>query len=468
MSNNGGYIKVKKINISSSLRNVAKISGGTIAGQAISVITLPIITRLYGAEVMGIWATIMALSYIVQGVCDLGITSGLMIEESEAKVDMLYRVISSISLIICICSCVVVFPYFKLMRGLPVEDSILYSFLVGMYAFTVKQVNTCYTWLNRYKKYNTLMLNPVINYVAVAIIAIGLGVFGFLKYGYYAAVTLGQILTVVNMKREMPRKMFCIKKKYFKNFIVKYRELVKYQLPNNCIIQIRDQLPSILIGSLFGDTILGYYSVSGKILRMPVTFIGQAIGKVFYQTISEMAREGKEIGHYVSRNFNRAINVAVLPVLGLCAIGDIVAVIFFGAEYSMAGQIIRIVVFQTFFAFVITCTQGLEIVLKKQKYSLVSTICQTLLLSCGIYIGYALFDSIYISVLLMVIFYCLIHVVYYSKLFDVMNESFYPHIKKMVLYLMAIVVASFAIRYLCSWLIKLLNIQVLEWFKVGW
>lgn len=39
---------------SKNLQNVMKISGGTILGQLISIVSLPIITRMYGAEVMGI------------------------------------------------------------------------------------------------------------------------------------------------------------------------------------------------------------------------------------------------------------------------------------------------------------------------------------------------------------------------------------------------------------------------------
>ena len=153
----------KKLKISPALRNVVKISGGTILGQAISIVTLPIITRMYGAEIMGIWATILSVSLIVQAVCDMGISSGLMLEETDRGVDDLYRVISTISMIICLIAGICVFPYFKFIKMEGVFDALLQSFLVTVYAFTVKQVNTCYTWLNRYKKYNILMLNPVIN-----------------------------------------------------------------------------------------------------------------------------------------------------------------------------------------------------------------------------------------------------------------------------------------------------------------
>ena len=456
----------KKIKLSPALKNVAKISSGTIAGQMISIITLPIITRMYGAEIMGIWATILSVSLIVQAICDIGISSGLMLEETNEGVDNLYRIISTISLLICLLAGVCVFPYFKFIKLEQNIDAFFQSILVIIYAFTVKQVNTCYTWLNRYKKYNILMLNPIINYITVAIFAIGFALLGFIKYGYFFAVIFGQILTVFNMKRQVPKKMFCFSPELHKKAILKYIDLVKFQMPNNCIIQIRDQLPSILIGSFFGNRVLGYYSVSVKILNMPVSFVGQAVGKVFYQTISEMERMGKKIGDYVERNFDRAINLAYIPVLGLFSVGDIIAVLFFGNEYINAGSFLRIVVFQNFFMFIITCTQGLEIVLRKQKYSLISTIVQSIFITIGIFIGYKIFDNIYISILLMVIIYCVIQVVYYTKLFEVMEKTMSTHIKKMLVCLVSIIVISTLIRFCCLLIIKYFNIGILDWFKV--
>lgn len=60
-----------------------------------------------------------------------------------------------------------------------------------------------------------LMLNPVINYVTVAVFAIGFAILGNTKYGYFIAVILGQVLTVLNMKRQVPKRMFCFELKQF-------------------------------------------------------------------------------------------------------------------------------------------------------------------------------------------------------------------------------------------------------------
>ena len=168
-----------KILKSKNLQNVMKISGGTIIGQVISIVTLPVITRMYGAEVMGIWATILAVSLILQAVSDWGMNSSLMIEEEEIDVIKAYTVITSITLFTCAAAIIIVFPYFVIIKRYSSNQALLCSFLTFIYAFTVKQVNTAYTLLNRNKQYNALMKNPIINYSSVAIIAIGLGMLGF-------------------------------------------------------------------------------------------------------------------------------------------------------------------------------------------------------------------------------------------------------------------------------------------------
>ena len=56
---------INKLNLSTNKKNVAKISMGTIIGQIISVITLPIVTRLYDANILGLWALMNSIILII-------------------------------------------------------------------------------------------------------------------------------------------------------------------------------------------------------------------------------------------------------------------------------------------------------------------------------------------------------------------------------------------------------------------
>lgn len=457
-------MNVKGIKLSESLKNVMKISGGTIVGQMISIITLPVITRIYGAEIMGVWATILSVALILQAVSDWGMTNSLMLEDDDEKVVSSYTVITTITLITSLVAMVVIYPFFSFIKKYTAFNSMIYTMLTIVYAFTVKQVNTSYTLLNRYKRYSVLMKNPIINYSSVAVISIIFWKIGFKTYGYYFAVIVGQIFTLINMRRVLPLTFLNLDLKKHVELIKKYKDFLIYQTPNNLMLQLRDQLPNILIGSLFGDKMLGYYSVSVKILNMPVTFIGQAIGKVFYQKISESNRNGEKIDAFVRRNFTRAIKFAALPVIGLFAAGDIAAVLFFGVDYYMAGQMLRIVVFKTVLTFISTCMQGLEIVLRKQQYALVTTFAQMSFSSLAVVIGFYLTHNIFVALVIMTGFYIMVQLIYYSRLFDLMKLSARVIIRDISgLFIITILIGS-VVRYLLVNVIQLLNIDFLRNF----
>ena len=167
--------------ISDRMKNVAKISSGTILGQIISIITLPLITRIYNAEIIGSWSAISAIATVLVYCVDLGLSQAIMVE-SDDGVKKLYQMISTLSLFICIPAYFISLAYY-LVSGYNFTTSLIHAFFVVVYAYTMRQVQTCYTWLNREKQYNILMKNPVINYMSVAAFSIILGFMGFNSYG---------------------------------------------------------------------------------------------------------------------------------------------------------------------------------------------------------------------------------------------------------------------------------------------
>ena len=87
--------------ISDRMKNVAKISSGTILGQIVSIVTLPLITRIYNAEIIGSWSAISAIATILVYCVDLGLSQAIMVEK-DSGVKKLYQMISTLSLLICI------------------------------------------------------------------------------------------------------------------------------------------------------------------------------------------------------------------------------------------------------------------------------------------------------------------------------------------------------------------------------
>lgn len=438
--------KIQTLMKSQMLRNVTKISSGTMLGQAISIVTLPIFTRLYGATVIGYWTLFTSVAVIVNAFSDLGLSNAIMMDDEGEQSEKLFSVITTISFII---SLIVGVGYFVIKSVTPDPSGLhplFYSIVLFVLIFTQQQVNVCYNWLNKKKQYNILMKNPIINNVSVAVIAIPLGLMGFTKYGYYIGLVLGQVFTLFHMRRYLPRIFFDFKFRDHFDVIRSHLTYVKFQMPTYLVAQVKNQAPVFFIRSFFGVEILGYYSVCMRVLNIPVNLLASSIGKVYYQTAAEMKKKGQEVGDFTFRNIKRAMYVAIAPMIVIMSFGDIVCTLFLGNEYVITGNLSRIIVFMTFFQFLMMATQGITIVLEKQHYALISGIVQIIGYVAGLSIGKYVFSSLYIAVALMTVVFCVIQIIYFSKLFKIAGVSVTLYLKHVFSTLGLIIVITAVIR----------------------
>lgn len=438
--------KIQTMMKSQMLRNVTKISSGTILGQAISIVTLPIFTRLYGATVIGYWTLFTSVAVIVNAFSDLGLSNAIMMDDEGEQSEKLFSVITTISFII---SLIVGVGYFVIKSVTPDPSGLhplFYSIVLFVLIFTQQQVNVCYNWLNKKKQYNILMKNPIINNVSVAVIAIPLGLMGFTKYGYYIGLVLGQVFTLFHMRRYLPRIFFDFKFRDHFDVIRSHLTYVKFQMPTYLVAQVKNQAPVFFIRSFFGVEILGYYSVCMRVLNIPVNLLASSIGKVYYQTAAEMKKKGQEVGDFTFRNIKRAMYVAIAPMVVIMSFGDIVCTLFLGNDYVITGNLSRIIVFMTFFQFLMMATQGITIVLEKQQYALISGIVQIIGYVVGLSIGKYVFSSLYIAVALTTVVFCVIQIIYFSKLFKIADVSVALYLKHVFSTLGLIIVITAVIR----------------------
>lgn len=439
-----------KIKNSNGIKSVLKISSGTMFGQLLSMVTLPIMTRIYGAATMGVWTTVVSVATIINSFSDLGMSGAIMVGEDDEEVGKIYRVISTLTLMVALIAGVVVYIYYQFVENdNGIELSFFIAFIV-IYIWTSQQTQNCYSWLNRKGEYNVLMKNPLINNGTIAVIAILIGLCGMTQHGYYIGCICGQIITIIHMKRRLPKKMFTFHKKDFVDVISTYNRFVKYQLPTNVLANIKNQLPTLLIRSLFGTEMLGYYSITMRILQLPITLLANSIGRVFFKTTSEMKRNNEPLGEYVFINLERALKIAVIPIIGLIAFGKIFIVVFFGREWQIAGDLLSIISCQTLFNFLMMSTNGIHITLDKQNYAMICGISQMISYMFAFMIGRYVFNSIYVAIFLMTIFFIVIQIVYFSSLFEVMNISYKRYLRSVIPAFAFIVIFGLGLRYLVS------------------
>lgn len=452
--------KKKRFALSNKMKNAAKISSGTMAGQIISFITLPIIARIYGAEVVGHWTLLNSIATIVNSFSDLGLTNAIMVEDDEESSLRLYNVVTTIVIAISIISGLVAVIYYSIVPSGMGISNLFIGLLIAILIFTLQQTQICYTWLNRQGKYGILMKNPVINNTIIGVVAVIFGLAGAKTYGYYVATILGQIITLIHMKRFLPKKMITFKLDDYRHVFKTRLSFIKYQMPTNVISQVKNQLPVLLIKKLFGAEVLGYYSVSVKVLNIPITLLANALGRVFFQTISDMKRKGEEIGAFAYRNITKAMKVAIVPMIFLVALGDVFIMILYGKEYEMAGTMLQIVSFQNFFTFLMMSSQGITVTLNKQNYAMISCIVQSLGYIIGLGAGAYIFQDVFIGLILMSILYVIVQVAYFCSLFHVMKISWKKYLKDVIISMAIILAGALVLRLAASGILGLFGVSL--------
>lgn len=437
----------RKINLSEGKKNVARISFGTLIGQGISFITLPIFTRMYGAEIIGIWTLFQSIAAIVNSFSDLGLTNSIMIGKDSNRTIKVYKVISTLGLMFSILTGIVLFLYYTIRPNPDNLNVVFIGLFILVAVFTLQQIQVCYTWLNRKGKYSVLMRNPIINNFSFGVISIILGLLGFKSYGYFIGWILGQFLTLINMRRNLPKSMFTFKIDDYKEVFLNNKKFLIYQLPTNIIANIKNQLPVLCIKIFFGAKILGYYSITVKLLQIPITLLASAMGRVFFQQSSDMKREGKKVGKFVYKSLTNVMKLAVIPMIGIISISDVIIKIFLGDSWIIAGNLMRIMAFQNFFLFLLTAVQGIAVILDKQRCAMVFCILQSISFISALAAGKYIFDNIYIGVTIMNIAYVFLNIVYFCLLFKAMQIKPQKYFFHAVFYIILMISISMILRF---------------------
>jgi len=112
-----------------------------------------------------------------------------------------------------------------------------------------------------------------------------------------------------------------------------------YDAPSTLLAMAAFNLPVIILAAYFSKADIGCFSIIIQLLLLPMSFIGSAIGRVYYRQITDV-KAAKDTLVQSSQLVLRLTSIlAILPMLFLSVGGDHLLVLFLGDKWSMAGSI---------------------------------------------------------------------------------------------------------------------------------
>lgn len=387
---------VEKMKKSEFFKSITILVSGNVIAQLITLITVPIVSRIYSQEAYGEFSIMISTAAIVGSFASLGLTSAIMIPKEESKAQAVVStafvtqfVISTVFFIVSI----MLIPYvhfFTTKVSYPIACILLYIYLI-----LTNMAAILSTYVNRQKKYKVLFWNSLIGSLATLLITLPLGILGWGSTGFIIAAICSAIISNTQMViRSNPFKRLILVKEMVAIY-KEFKEFIIYQFPANLIANLVIQLPNQTFSASFGNIALGGYAMCQRLLGYPLNIIGAPIGTVYFRTASQYFREGKNIGEFTFSLIRRVMMVAFIPLVLLMSFGDKLFMFVLGSKWEEAGLFASVLALQYVLMFCNLCIAYNLVAINRQKTNLVISGVQFIMVGVSIFIGLFFFKNMY-------------------------------------------------------------------------
>lgn len=297
-----------------------------------------ILSRILTPEDYGITAIIGVFTTFFSLLSDMGIGNGIVQNKDLDKNDLrnifTFTIISGIILAIIFIAC-----------GYPI--SYVYHNKCYLYICPLLSISILANTINTVPKSVLLkekkfLLIGIRNLVIMAVSMSVAVIFAKLGFKYYALVFQSVIASLAELFWNFSSVPFLPGKKHIRMSLNKIRDFSKYVLAYNFMNYYVRNLDNLLIGAFMGNTMLGYYDKSYKLMGYPMQYLTHAITPVFQPILSDYQTDIP----YVYQTYLKVtgfLSAAGLFISVACFfMAEEIIVLFFGAQWEIAVPCFRV------------------------------------------------------------------------------------------------------------------------------
>ena len=325
-------------------RNIIALTSGTAAGQAITLVFSPLITRIYSPEVFGLQGLFLSFVSILTPIIAMRYPLAIVVADNHDEATRLGQASMLISFLLALILSVVLAvaqqPVLVLV-GAEQLGNLIWFLPLAVVCVAAQDVATFH--VSRQSNFSRIgavtavqallsnvarvlggLLAPVaavlvtVTSITPAIQALMLGGGGRRDFGARTNHALRDLLPTLHKHRDFPI----------------------YRAPNDLLNAGSQAVPVILLASLFSPAIAGLYVLTRSVLNLPMNLVGAAIGNVLYARFAELHRAGEQLSPLLVRS-TFGLGALIPPIVGAAWFAPYVFAFVFGEEWREAGEYAR-------------------------------------------------------------------------------------------------------------------------------
>lgn len=361
-------LSIREITKSEFIKSVAILMTGTMVAQVFGYLFAPVLTRIYTPEEMGELGVFLRVVAVGGAIATLKYENAIPIIKRDVDAFRMYRyVIGWITKVALLSGVLLIIPFF----GVFTWDNFLYYAAMPLSILIVGYGNLGTTWAIRKKQFKHISYFKSSGAIGSNILKI---LFGFMGLGYIGLILghlLGTLITNYWFAKDYLKniKLFTIPKRSKRNLVLarKYDRFPKINLPHVMMDLGRDLLLALIISQIFTKFEFGSYDHSYKMLRMPLVFVGVALGQVFFQKCAERVNNRENIQGLLLKAVKTLVMIAIVPFTIIFFFGEELFSFVFGENWATAGKYSEIMAPWLMMNFITSPFSTIPMVINRQK-----------------------------------------------------------------------------------------------------
>lgn len=385
------------------IKNVSKLLLGTGFAQGLTVLSAPILTRLFSPEEFGVFSLYTSITAILLVLSTGKYELSFILPKDNREAELLL-ILSKIILI--------TFSFILLILGFMFGDILLSYFvqetdsllnwtlwiMIPIGIFLMGMYNIQKYWETRFQRFGVQSKAEVIRSSSGLSFQLISGVLAIGSSGLIIGQIIGQLCSNIFLllKKSNKHKIKLSRQniKEIKRVALLYVDFPKYNLPQALLNSMSSKSLPILLTFFFSPVLAGLYAISYRIIKLPSQLMSEAVKKVFYQKASEYNNRGKKLFQILLKTTLVLIGIILIPSLIIIIYGPQLFAFVFGVEWEIAGIYAQLLIPYVAMGFINKPAFSIIKILKWQRFLLLAEIFSSILKIVGFSIGAIYYNSL--------------------------------------------------------------------------
>lgn len=407
---------ISSVTKSTLFKGAFVLASGTAFAQAINILILPLITRLYTPNDLGILSAYYSVLSIIVVISSLKYEIAFTMPKKDEDAINLFSLAFILMLITStLFSIILIFRKNEIINFFHIEQLAEYIWFLIIGFFGMGLYSNFNYWAIRKRDYKRITYTKINQSISGSFFKI---VLGFFSYGPIGLI-IGQIISQIAGVRTFATQMWKKDRNLFKYISVdkmkyvakKYWSFPVFNLPASLLNSLTLQLPVLMLLKLYNSEIVGYFTLANSLLVIPSSLVSTSLGQAFQGEATKLFREKNQKLLTLYKKTIKTLTFISIPLILIPAsVCPYIVPIIFGQQWAEAGLYCLPLALMVISQFISNPTSNLS-VYGYNKWSLLWDTTRVLLVYSGFYLSQylnlSILNTLFIYSIIMFIMYAI-------------------------------------------------------------